>query len=386
MSTALVNSGVQFPDGSIQTTASSGGTGFKNRMINGAMMVDQYAKGAPVIVNSSNAFSSVSSCVDMYGHQQLAFASGNWGPAVMTSQQNLNNITPPPGFVNYLGYVVTTADPSPSATTDYIIRGPVEELYTSDLGWGTASAKSVTVSFWVQSNLTGTFGAHLCNRTPNNFYPFSYTITAANTWQHVSITIPPDSAAIGNSNIIGLRMGWSLGLGSNFQSNSTGSWITANSTNAAATVVGEQQVCSAVGNTFYLTGVQIETGSTATAFDYRPYPIELALCQRYAQRIGGTDANEIIGFGNWVSASTATVVVQLFSPMRSAETVLASTASTFCVGFGTIPCSSVALSVSGTRNIDVIISIPNGSQVPGTGCVLRANGTTSTYLLITSGV
>jgi hypothetical protein len=384
MSTSLINSGVQFPDGSIQTTASSGGTAFKNRFVNGAMTVNQYTNGAPITINSSTALSSVP--VDNISMRVTGVSGGVFGPAVMTAQQNLNNITPPPNFSNYLGYTTVTADVSPAASTQYLIRCPIEGSSLTDLGWGTASAKTVTISFWARSNLTGTFGGTLNNRTPNNFYPFSYTIDSANTWKHVSVTVPPDSVANSINDAISIMMLFSLGVGAKFQSSTTGSWLAATTTTSATSVVGEQQVCAAVGNTFYITGIQFEVGNTATAFDYRPYPVELDLCQRYAQRIGGTDPNEIIGFGNWVTNSAATIVIPLFKPMRSSETLIVSTGTTFCVGFGTTPCSSVAISVSGKRNLDVVATIPNGSQVPGTGCVLRANGTTSTYLIITSGL
>jgi hypothetical protein len=154
----------------------------------------------------------------------------------------------------------------------------VEGFNFADMAWGTASAKTVTLSFWVYSSLTGTFGGVLNNSAGNRSYPFTYTISTANTWEQKTITVAGDTSGtwIGATNGIGLMVRFGLGVGTTY-SGTAGSW--SGSTFFSAT--GATSVVGTSGATFYITGVQLEKGSTATSFDYRSYGTELALCQRY---------------------------------------------------------------------------------------------------------
>jgi hypothetical protein len=157
----------------------------------------------------------------------------------------------------------------------------VEGFNAADLAWGTASAQTITMSFWVRSSLTGTFGGVVRNSANNRSYPFSYTISSANTWEQKVITIAGDTTGTWvTNNGIGLRIHWGLGVGST-TSGTAGAWSASefNSATGATSVVGTN------GATFYITGVQLEKGSTATSFDFRSIGTELVLCQRYFETI-----------------------------------------------------------------------------------------------------
>ena len=196
-------------------------------------------------------------------------------------QQNAGAVTPPTGFKSYLGCVSLSAY-SVTASDTFLVYQNIEGYNVSDLGWGAAGAQTVTLSFWVRSSLTGTFGGSLSNSALNRSYPFTYTISAANTWEQKTITVAGDTSGTWLSNNgAGLRVFLSLGTGSTY-SGTAGAWAGADyrSATGATSVVGTN------GATFYITGVQLEKGSTATSFDYRPYGTELMLCQRYYELIG----------------------------------------------------------------------------------------------------
>jgi len=196
-----------------------------------------------------------------------------------TTQQNAAAVTPPVGFLNYLG-VTSTSSYTVLAGDYFIFIQEIEGFNTTDLGFGTASAATVTLSFQVRSSLTGTFSGALRNSAFNRSYPFTYSIPSANTWTTISVTIAGDTSGtwIGATNGIGLSVIFNLGCGSTYSSTAN-SWQTGNYT----AVTGSVSVVGTNGATFYITGVQLEKGSTATSFDYRPYGTELQLCQRYYQ-------------------------------------------------------------------------------------------------------
>jgi hypothetical protein len=239
--------------------------GFRNRIINGAMVIDQRNAGASVTAGASETFT-----LDRWAYY-------NSQASKMTVQQNAGSVTPPTGFSNYLG--VTSSSAYTVLTGDFfVIRQLIEGFNTADLAWGTASAATVTLSFWVRSSLTGTFGGSLGNGAFNRSYPFTYSISSANTWEQKTITVAGDTSGtwVGATNGIGMRVYFGLGVGSTY-SGTAGAWTGSGlfSATGATSVVGTS------GATFYITGVQLEKGSTATSFDYRPYGTELALCQRY---------------------------------------------------------------------------------------------------------
>ena len=260
------SNGLIFNDASTQTTAATG-FGFKNRIINGAMVIDQRNAGASVTPAS------------------LAYTVDRWR-AIMSAtsarfsvQQNAGSVTPPAGFTNYLGVTSLSAH-SLASGDQYGIQQWIEGYNIADLAWGTASAKPVTLSFWVRSSLTGTFGGSLGNSGGGRSYPFTFTINSANTWEYETITIAGDTSGTWLADISrGIGVVFGLGVGSTL-SGTAGSWSGSDFRSAT----GATSVVSTNGATFYITGVQLEVGSTATAFDYRDFGREFQMCQRYYQR------------------------------------------------------------------------------------------------------
>jgi hypothetical protein len=277
----------------IGTINASNDFGLKNRIINGAMVIDQRNAGAAVTINNTGA---IQYSVDrLYGYGQST-------DGVFTLQQD-SDVPSGQGFRNSLKAVVTTADASIGATQLYQIGQRIEGFNVADLGLGTASASTMTLSFWVRSSLTGTFGGSFMNGGQNRSYPYSYTISAANTWEKKTITLTGDTSGTWlTTNGTGLEVIWGLGVGSTYLSTANawaGSYLSG--------VTGQTQVIATSGATLYITGVQLEKGSTATSFDYRPYSTELALCQRYYEKSYNIDvaagASTVVGYASLISNS-----------------------------------------------------------------------------------
>ncbi len=270
------------------TGTTTGYYGFKNRIINGGMVIDQRNAGAS---GTASAYT-----VDRFNYVANQASKGTW-------QQNAGSVTPPTGFSNYLGF--TSSSAYSVLTGDYFaFTQRIEGYNFSDLGWGTADAKTITLSFWVRSSLTGTFGGALYNGTPRS-YPFIYSISSADTWTNISITIPGDtSGTYATNNTTAVQVLFGLGVGSTY-SGTAGSW----SGNTYFSATGATSVVGTNGATFYITGVQLEKGSTATSFDYRPYGTELMLCQRYYYRI--TSTSDQLGFG-WNRSTTEAASITTF--------------------------------------------------------------------------
>ena len=234
----------------------------KNRIINGAMVIDQRNAGASVTPTINELYTLDRWCC------RLSQASK------YSTQQSS---TAPVGFNKSI--LVTSLSSYSVVSGDYFAyEYRIEGYNIADLGWGTANAKTVTLSFWVRSSLTGNFGGCIINGSPYDWsYPFSYSISAANTWEQKSITIPGSTSGTWNStNGIGLSIFFGLGVGSTY-SGTANTW--ANALYLAPT--GATSVVGTNGATFYITGCQLEVGSSATGYEYRQYGQELALCQRY---------------------------------------------------------------------------------------------------------
>ena len=244
------------------TGSATNATGFKNRIINGAMVIDQRNAGASVTPTSDSTYT-----LDRWVTRHAGGAGRFSVIQSATSAANFPTST-------LLSVTVTSA---PSGTELYGIQQIIEGYNIADFGWGTAYAQSVTVSFRVRSSLTGTYCVSMRNPTADRSYVAEFTINAANTFETKTVTIAgvTDGTWL-STNGAGLLFFICLGSGAT-REGTAGSW---QSSNIVATSSQVDWINTASA-TFYLTGVQLEVGSTATSFEYRPYGTELALCQRY---------------------------------------------------------------------------------------------------------
>ena len=279
-------------------------TGFKNRIINGDMRIDQRSAGAAVTASGS------------FPVDRFIIANGTDG--AFSAQQDSSA---PAGFVNSVKVTTTTADGTLTAGQNLNFQQRIEGTNVADLGWGTANAKTVTLSFWVRSSLTGTFGGALTNNDPNRCYPFAYTISVADTWEYKTVTIPGDTSGTWLTTTgSGIRVFFALGAGPD-RSGTADAWTGS----SAISPTGSVSVIGTLNATWYITGVQLEKGSTATSFDYRDYGRELAMCQRYYQKLGLSNGPILNGFNNSATGTTARGYVPAIVSMRSNPSALETT-------------------------------------------------------------
>ena len=302
----------------------------------------------------------------------LTFSQGS----KFSAQQNAGAVTPPAGYINYLGLTVVSSV-SPLVTGDYFaVQQPIEGLNVADLGWGTANAKTVTLSFWVYSSLgPGTFGGALSNSAGNRSYPFSYNISAANTWQQITVTVAGDTSGTWlTTNGIGVYVRFGLGAGATF-SGTAGSWAAANYFSATSAV----SVVSTGSATFYITGVQLETGTVATTFEYRPYTTELALCQRYYEKsysisvvpatntafgtvslfTSSTPNGYLVGSRGFAVAKRDTPVITIYSPSGTLGTIADGNTTNYATG----QANQIATSGFGLQNASGTTYAPAGNLI-----------------------
>ena len=244
-------------------------TGFKNRIINGAMAIDQRNAGASVTPTAST------------------YTLDRWrvGASVASKVSVQQSTVAPEGFKNSV--LVTSLSAYTITGTEEVNFGQrIEGFNTADFGWGTSNAKTVTFSFLVRSSLTGLFSGAVKNFDSSRSYVFSYTISAANTWEQKTITIAGDTTGTWKTdNDTGVVVQFCIASASNL--NTAGAWYGVNTVG----VTGTTQLVATNGATWQITGVQLEKGSTATSFDYRPYGTELQLCQRYFEVLYSSSAN-----------------------------------------------------------------------------------------------
>jgi hypothetical protein len=325
-------SGLVFNDASTQATAATG-FGFKNRLINGAMQISQ-----------RNGTSSVTPTNAEYTLDR--WKAFNSQSSKFTVQQDAGGVTPPAGFTDYLG-ITSTASTTVGAGDFFFIDQRIEGFNVSDLGFGTANAQPITISFWVRSSLTGTFTGGLVNSANSRGYGFTYVISAANTWEQKSVTIAGDTTGTWlTNNGVGLTLIFGFGCGATFTTPTNGSW---QGGNYFAGGSGGTSVVGTNGATLYITGVQLEKGSTATSFDYRPYGTELALCQRYFYMVARGNSINFAASNYW-----GTTEINAYIPFK--------------VSMRTTP---TAYQVTGADYFD--IDKPGNDTFNGFNGVLRAN-------------
>jgi len=336
---------------------------WRNRIINGAMVIDQRNSGASVTIPAGDNY-----CLDRY----LASASGSSKYSVQRST------TAPTGFTNSL-LATSLAATTLISSDQYRIEQRIEGFNVADLGWGTASAATVTLSFWVRSSLTGTFGGALVNSAGNRSYPFGFAISAANTFEYKTVVIPGDTSGTWlTDNGTGISVRFSLGVGATFEG-TAGAWAASN----LIGVTGGVDLVSTNGATFYITGVQFERGTSATPFEYRDYGSELLMCQRYCEGFGlsgsGADKDLCMGAGNGSGGN-----FQAFFPWkvqkRAAPTVSLAAASNFYVhvpGAFRVTCTSLSATDPTETGTHLAGVSSSGSFSSGQACFLAAIPTTA---------
>jgi hypothetical protein len=330
--------------------------GFRNRIINGDMRIDQRATS----VTTANW------TVDRFYYNTGTASKG-------TAAQST---TAPTGFVNSLLFTSSSAY-SVGASDYFGLQQPIEGLNISDLAWGTVNAKTVTLSFWVRSSLTGTFGGSLRNSGAARSYVFSYTISTADTWEYKSITIPGDTSGTWlTTNGVGIFVHITLAAGAN-NLGSAGSWSGSNLVGPT----GQTSIVGTNGATFYITGVQLEVGSVATPFERRPFGTELALCQRYYYRIASEDGdNAFFGAGFNYATTAAAFVIHFPVSMRIRPSSLeqTGTAADYRIWHGSntnTNCSSVPVIAGTTLTTSrFLFTVASGLTI-GQGSLARATNT-----------
>jgi hypothetical protein len=318
---------------------------FRNRIINGDMRIDQRNAGAAV---------SISTTSDVYTLDRWA-AAGQSADGVFSVQQDTSA---PASFTNSLKVTVTTADASIGSSQYYLMQHSVEGFNIADWGWGTANAKTVTLSFWVRSSLTGTFGGSLRGSfsTSVRSYPFTYTISVADTWEYKTVTVAGDTSGTwATNNSTGVRISFSIGDGSD-RLGSAGTWATANYSGATA----QTNLIGTLNATWYITGVQLEVGSVATPFERRPYGAELALCQRYYFVIEGVGST---------TGGTDNICFPVMVEMRATPTIGTVTQNTgsgisfFNVSSGSIALGRKAIAQGGNSTANAYFSVPLSAEL-----------------------
>jgi hypothetical protein len=290
--------------------------GMRNRIINGAMNIDQRRSGSSLSITDTTN-----------GHYTLdRWLCGATSASKYSVQQNAGSVTPPTGFSRYLG--ITSSSAYSVVSSDiFSVQQRFEGFNVADLAWGTANAQPVTISFWVRSSITGLYGGSLRSGGFDRASPFSYTINSANTWEYKTITITGcTDGSWDTSTNNGGGLLFSIAAGATYQA-STGIW----NTGSGLAPTGQTNLLGTNGATWYITGVQLEKGSAASPFEYRQHGQELALCQRYFISYGQTTGYERFGVG--VCNGTTTTSISTFLPvqMRAQPTLTFSSAGHFGV-------------------------------------------------------
>tara|TARA_R100001463_G_scaffold7535_8_gene24035 strand:+ start:1332 stop:2432 length:1101 start_codon:yes stop_codon:yes gene_type:complete len=250
------------------------GINFRNLIMNGDMSVAQRG-------------TSFSSTGDVYVLDRFKLDYVGSPSVRYTVSQDTDTPTGQ-SFAKSMKFDVTTAEVSQSETTRLWTR--IESQNLQMLKYGTSNAETLSLSFWVKSNLTGTFIFWLYQEDSTRSISKSYTISSANTWEKKTITIDADtSGQINNDNGAGLRVVWFLTAdqstyGSSSLQTSWGSY------NATAVATGQTNVGSSTSNEFYITGIQLEVGTSASDFEFLPHDVNLRRCMRYFQQMGNNDA------------------------------------------------------------------------------------------------
>ncbi len=345
----------------------SGALSNRNLIINGAMNLDQRNSGSAT-TNGSSGYTTV----DRWKSYD------NLSAGASTSQQ-VTDVPDNQGFKNSLKFTVTTADSDLGTGEVLFIQQAIEGNNFSVLRYGTSSAKTSTISFWVKSSETGSFGGSL-QRSVNydRQYGFTYSISAANTWEYKTVTIPGDTGGTWpTDNTAGASLMFNLGSGSSRLISTANQWGT---TSLGFQVSGTKNIAGTVNATFFVTGVQMEVGTEATPFEHRSFGQELALCQRYFQTLGGATTNDVFAAG-FTSTANFFGYGHLNNTMRAASTASVSGTNSD-IGYTHVAVAAAANGAPGfTTNLNsFFINIPSGTTTTANAGAYARSTSTSTKL------
>jgi len=327
----------------------------KNRIINGAMEIDQRNAGASGTL----------------AHGSLTYAVDRWNvyentPVTNSTYQQVSDA--PANFSYSLKYTNGTAGGSATSTQNAGIQQRIEGYNFADLMYGTSDARTITISFWVKSSLTGTYCVALHNSTTLESYVTEYAINSANTWEQKTVTIPGDTSGTWlTTNEIGLSVGFTLSCGSARTTSTADTWTSGQIYQATSNQI---DFTATTGATFYLTGVQLEVGSVATEFERRPYGTELQLCQRYFQKIG-SNGGRFCAIGSIFSPNQAQVSVPLPTKMRSSpSTTFVTATTTWVLNNGSNAGTCSALTTNSTSPDVVWVTATTGASLATASCAI----------------
>jgi hypothetical protein len=327
----------------------------RNRIINGDIRIDQDSAGA-ITTNAAYA-------ADMWPLSQSGAITG--------SLQRLT-ATPPAGFTSYLR-LTTTATAAVGATDLLNFLYKIEGYNLADLGLGTANAKTVTIGFWARSSKAGTYPVALRNSGTTRSYVGQVTINAANTWEFKTVTVVLDTAGAWlTDNNTGMILSVGVAVGATFQA-AAGAWNAGNFFGATG-----QTQNNTNGDTFDLTGVQLELGSVATPFERRPYGVELALCQRYHWRLTMGASSTYLASGWFLSTTDFRCVMRMPVSMRAAPTYAASAVANLrceSAGGALVP-SAASIAGSPTQDCVMLSHTVAGATAGQAGALFLTNAGT----------
>jgi hypothetical protein len=364
--------GITFNDGSKIGSATS--LGMRNKIINGAMVIDQRNAGATVAVTTNTYV------VDRWNNMILSSATGRY-----TAQRSA---LAPSGFSNSSSVLVTTTDAAPSTLYGYALVQQIEGYNIADLGWGAAGASTVSLSFWVRSSVTGVYGVTLTNAAVTQGYTATYTINSANTWEYKTVVIPGSTSGVWSiDNSIGLGVVFGLGGGATRTAASNNTWYAPTGTYTPTQVSGGINLMATNSATFNITGVQLEKSPVATPFEYRSYGTELALCQRYLPAIvTPTGSFSDVYMGQAYSTTQSVIAIPLPVTARVAPTGLTLNVgvanwSILSSSGGGISLTALAFNRAGTNAVGLTATVASGLTggngtwfMCGGGCSLLFTG------------
>ena len=337
------------------TLATQNSLGVRNLIINGDMRIAQRGTSSTGIT-----------AVGYYTIDRWNVSMGTAGTWTMSQD---TDVPSGQGFANSIKFACTTANASLSAGSYFNITQRLEGLNLQHLKKGTASAETLTASFWIKSNKTGTYIVETQDMDNTRTVSKSFTISSADTWEKKTITIEGDTTgALDNDN--GESLNWKIWLvaGTTFTSGTLQtSWAAQNNANRA---VGQVNLADSTSNYINITGVQLEVGTEATPFEHRPYDMELQRCQRYYQTIA--IGNGVVGAGMAYSTTSAYYVVDYMTEMR--DTPVAILEGSFRYYRGGTSSETTTWAQSNTTKYKTRISITGASLTAGYGSWLQIEG------------